>query len=182
MPLECHSSALPIELQAHDVTDHLARAVTGTTRHNLRRSASPNGINCAAPGRVRPGRSSLRRAGFTPSPALCDDGLLLPFNAVGTIGFVNSPHSSGGAGGCQGLKTGGGACGPVEMPCVPTGLASVPSDLRKDAGSHCAKPCLSLLLAGLEQVPPQNTVQPARPASLGCALWPRPTVEEESDF
>jgi uncharacterized membrane protein YdfJ with MMPL/SSD domain len=36
--------------------------------------------------------------------------------------------------------------------------------------------------AVLEQVSSQSTLLPAKPASLGRALWSRPTVEEESDF
>jgi hypothetical protein len=41
--------------------------------------------------------------GLAPFPARCDDGLLLPFQAVRTHQLLRWPHSSGAGGGCQEL-------------------------------------------------------------------------------
>lgn len=100
--LDLHNAI--VALSQAELWAHAAWCATHLIMRNGHFRRSLLMFDCAAPGRVRPRRSSGHPAGFALSPAHCDDGLLLPFTAVGTVYFVKCDrHSSGARGACQGV-------------------------------------------------------------------------------
>jgi hypothetical protein len=80
--------------------------------HSSRVTGASGAVYCLQPRSSRTSSAWALTAGtctgLAPLPVRCDDGLLLPFQAVRTVQLLRWPHSSGAGGGCQELVRRGG--------------------------------------------------------------------------